>query len=86
MKKIPLLLITMFLLTGCSTPAPDTNMQSQCEEHKGKWIEEFSECEYPDSQEWCEEVGGEFQECESACRNNPEAEICTLQCVQVCQF
>ncbi len=27
-----------------------------------------------------------FKECESACRNDKEAMICTLQCVLVCNF
>lgn len=34
----------------------------------------------------CQEIGGTFNECASACRNDPKAEVCTLQCVQVCQF
>lgn len=85
MKKI-LILIAIFILTGCSTLELDTNIQSQCEEHQGKWLADFQECEYPDSREWCELAGGTFQECESACRNDPEAEICTMQCVIVCQF
>lgn len=38
------------------------------------------------SQEQCTELGGEFNECASACRNDPDAEICTLQCVQVCNL
>ena len=32
----------------------------------------------------CSLLGGEFRECESACRNDPFAEICTAQCVIVC--
>jgi len=57
-----------------------------CEEHQGIWLEDYMECEYPDSKEWCLEAGGQFLECESACRNDPEAEICTMQCVIVCKF
>jgi hypothetical protein len=34
----------------------------------------------------CQEIGGTFNECASACRNDPTAEVCTLQCVQVCEF
>jgi len=34
----------------------------------------------------CQEIGGTFNECASACRNDPTAEMCTLQCVQVCEF
>ncbi|GIU69668.1 MAG: hypothetical protein KatS3mg002_0904 [Candidatus Woesearchaeota archaeon] len=36
------------------------------------------------SPEKCQEIGGTFNECASACRNNPNAEICTLQCVPIC--
>jgi len=38
------------------------------------------------SQGQCQEIGGEFDECASACRNNPNATMCTLQCVQVCNI
>ncbi len=34
----------------------------------------------------CQEIGGTFNECASACRNDPKAEVCTMQCVQVCEF
>jgi hypothetical protein len=34
----------------------------------------------------CQEIGGAFNECASACRNDPTAEMCTQQCVQVCEF
>lgn len=33
----------------------------------------------------CENGGGRWNECASACRNNPEAEACTMQCVQICE-
>lgn len=51
----------------------------------GNALPEFNECEYV-SQEICENLGGEFLECESACRNDPDAMFCTLQCVPVCKF
>lgn len=34
----------------------------------------------------CSAIGGTFNECASACRNDPKAKACTLQCVQVCQL
>lgn len=34
----------------------------------------------------CQEIGGTFNECASACRNDREAEVCTMQCVQVCSI
>ena len=65
----------------------DTNLNSeiQCIANGGKWLGEFNECEGI-SESNCSEMNGEFKECESACRHNPEAEMCTMQCVQVCQF
>lgn len=84
--KRTLLLLAVLLLTACSPGAPEVNLQAECEEHKGTWLAEHLECEHPDSREWCESAGGTFQECESACRHDSEAEICTLQCVIVCKF
>jgi len=54
-----------------------------CENNGGTWLEKFKECEYI-NEEWCDQKGGTFFECESACRHDPEAEICTMQCVPVC--
>jgi hypothetical protein len=38
------------------------------------------------SQDLCNELGGNFDSCASACRNNPDSDICTMQCVIVCSF
>ncbi|MFP4567405.1 MAG: hypothetical protein ACLFN8_00520 [Candidatus Woesearchaeota archaeon] len=51
----------------------------------GTYLEEHNECEYI-SQETCEYLGGDFKECESACRHDPDAEMCTMECVIVCEF
>ena len=67
--------------TGVESPA----LKDACLFNGGNWLDDFSQCENVDK-EWCEFNGGTFSECGSACRNNPEAEICTLQCVQFCQF
>ncbi|MBU1017517.1 hypothetical protein KKA33_00630 [Patescibacteria group bacterium] len=56
-----------------------------CRSTEGNWLPEYNECEYT-PRDWCEEAGGTYAECESACRHDPNAEICTLQCVPVCQF
>lgn len=63
----------------------DVNLEGACLSFDGTWLEASQECEGM-GQEQCENLGGTFNECASACRNNPEAEICTLQCVIVCQF
>jgi len=67
----------------CSEEGPD--LKGTCESVDGTWLPDSSECEYI-SKDKCEELGGTYNECASACRNDPEAEICTLQCVLVCQF
>ena len=61
------------------------DIASRCTVFGGQWLPEFNECEFI-SEEQCSEMNGAFKECESACRHDPDAEICTLQCVLVCQF
>jgi hypothetical protein len=63
----------------------DSKMNSElmCQKYEGKWISEFNECEAISSGQ-CSSMNGAFKDCESACRHNPNAEICTKQCVQVC--
>lgn len=68
-------------VVGEESPA----LRDACAFAGGNWLADFSQCEYVD-ETWCLDNGGVFSECESACRNNPEAEICTLQCVPVCQL
>lgn len=57
----------------------------QCVTNGGQWLSEFNECENI-SENLCTEMNGTFKECESACRHDPDAEMCTMQCVQVCEF
>ncbi len=57
--------------------------QSLCQRDSGNWLSEFNECELISSEQ-CSIMGGTFKECESACRHNPDAENCTLQCIPVC--
>ena len=78
--------IGVYFLVNTRGADQETGLAKACDDHLGKWLEEFQECEYPDSRAWCEEAGGTFLECESACRNDPKAEICTMQCVIVCKF
>ena len=63
----------------------EKGMKEKCEQEEGTWLEEYQECEWV-GQDWCEENGGEFKECESACRHDEEAEMCTMRCVLVCEF
>jgi hypothetical protein len=60
------------------------NTTSPCQKSGGQWSAEFRECLGIDAAT-CANIGGKFNECASACRNDPKAEICTMQCVQVCE-
>ena len=62
-----------------------TIIDQECQENNGVWFAEYNECEYV-GKTWCDEVSGEFLECESACRHDPNAGFCTMQCVPVCKF
>ena len=76
MKYLALILI--IFLVGCSQLPVD----QQCEEWEGTWTE-HNECESI-SEKQCTKLDGEFNECASACRHDPLATLCTLQCVPVC--
>lgn len=91
MKKTLGILFAVFLITGCA--ASENGMVSAdleekataCAAANGKWLADVKECEYV-SKEWCDQQEGVFEECGSACRHNPDAEICTKQCVIFCKF
>ena len=58
---------------------------TDCKKQGGTWDEIHRECGGIDATK-CTAIGGEFNECGSACRHNPNAEMCTMQCVQFCQL
>jgi hypothetical protein len=64
---------------------PLLGLVKECERSDGTWLKEYAECEHV-SQDWCDEAGGRFKECASACRHDPAAEFCTMQCIPVCQL
>ncbi len=58
-----------------------------CESKGGTWYTDNNVCEINSlSENECTTNGGEFNSCASACRHNPKAEICTMQCVLTCTF
>jgi len=98
MKKIAYFLMIAFFtltLTACANKVetenpiiPSDNVVSlaeSCVENNGNWLEDFSECELI-SEEWCLDNGGVFNECESACRHDDEADFCVEVCVPVCSL
>lgn len=82
MKKLLLISIISIFLVGCSA---SEDLSISCEENNGRWLLEHNECEYI-SMQWCKENKGQFKGCTSACRHQPDAMICTKQCVPVCLF
>jgi len=56
-----------------------------CIDAKGEWSAKWKECGGVDKA-WCEANGGRFNECASACRHDPGAKFCTMQCVILCEF
>lgn len=60
-------------------------VKTECIALGGIWVDSVKECEYISADE-CDRLGGVFNECASACRNDPTAEICTMQCVLVCDL
>lgn len=60
-------------------------LEQNCMQEGGEWINSVRECEGVD-EIFCRINEGEFNQCASACRNDPSAEACTDQCVLVCSF
>lgn len=71
--------------TPPSSSTAISNNGSACTSKGGQWSAQFKECTGVDGAV-CTEIGGQFNECASACRNDPSAQMCTMQCVQVCEF
>ncbi len=59
------------------------DLAQACEDAGGDWLAEHNECEDV-AADWCEARDGNYNRCASACRHDPNADMCTTQCVQVC--
>lgn len=66
-------------------PVVTDPLMTACNDAGGNYFPEFKECTMIGAEQ-CVAIGGTFNECASACRNDPGAEFCTMQCVQVCEF
>jgi hypothetical protein len=64
--------------------APRAENAAACERVGGTWGP-YNECLGIDGPS-CTAIGGAYDECASACRHDPDATMCTMQCVQVCSF
>ncbi|MFW6014268.1 MAG: hypothetical protein ACOCQG_03775 [Candidatus Nanoarchaeia archaeon] len=64
----------------------ELSKQEKCENlYEGKWLSEYNECEGI-NESVCLELEGSFDDCASACRHDPDSEVCTDVCVPVCSF
>lgn len=79
-----LLSIVNLVKEASNTKEDALNLEEECLLEDGNWLMAYNECEGI-SQEKCEELGGVFQDCASACRHQ-ESEFCIEVCVQVCSF
>lgn len=72
------------------TPGVDkTELKLSCESFGGKFLESYNECEGHFSKDYgkeCQNLGGKFSPCESACRHNIQPGPCIQVCIPVCKF
>jgi len=61
------------------------NSGEACISQGGTFDKTYRECGGI-SESQCANIGGTFVSCGSACRHNPKAEMCTMQCVIYCQL
>jgi len=77
--------------TNCSCVPDNQTMVDQkpagylCTNIGGNYDQKYKECTGI-SKDQCDSIDGTFNECASACRHDPTAQMCTLQCVIVCQL
>ena len=62
----------------------ELTLREKCQGAGGEWIGEHNECEFT-SEKHCEETGGEFDECASACRHD-DSDMCIEVCVPLCKY
>lgn len=72
----------------CGGEMPKLDRSVRCESEGGEWYETAGGvCEKNFlSEAECGAEGGIWNGCASACRHDPEAEMCTEQCVLTCSF
>ena len=62
---------------------PASIAENSCRSNGGEWSTTFRECLNVDNQ-ICSDIGGKYNVCASACRHDPDAEVCPTYCVEVC--
>ena len=89
MKKHLIIMVSVLslalLVTACAPRDQGGATGQACQEAGGEWLSSYNECEGV-SESWCQQQGGSFEQCASACRHDPNTDVCTMQCVPVCSF
>ncbi|MFA5652114.1 MAG: hypothetical protein WC933_02000 [Candidatus Paceibacterota bacterium] len=71
----------------CELSTDSTTKSASCSQKGGVWYPKENLCEVNKlSESQCITEGGQFNGCASACRHDPKAEVCTMQCVLTCTF
>ena len=64
-----------------------TNIESLCKQKNGVYYSTEKLCEVNQlSKTQCLAQNGQFNECASACRHDPKAQVCNMMCVLTCTF
>ena len=66
-------------------PITSRDREINCKQYGGTWLEKYQECEGI-GKSACDTLGGNFSECDSACRHDPAANKCITLCVRVCKL
>jgi hypothetical protein len=89
MKKVFFILAISILLVACGgsngNDLDTAEIEQMCVDGGGTFVSEYNECEFI-SEDICTEMGGEFDECASACRHEEGSVACTANCVPLCTF
>lgn len=70
---------------GANPPDDVLSDREVCEGAGGEYLEEHTECVGVE-ESTCDTLNGEYTSCGSACRNNPDADMCIESCVKVCEL
>lgn len=90
-----LLILSLVIVASCTnndivddTPINDTDNSeffALCEDYGGISVTQYGECAYV-NENACDDMGGVYEPCASACRNLPEYPDveCTMECIPLC--
>lgn len=83
--QTPVPITTPVATSASNLSENDVTKQALCVEKGGIYDAAYAECSNISSID-CVNIGGKEIVCGSACRHDPAAEICTMECVAYCQM